>query len=64
MELMNIFLLKKYLIFFKQANTCIVGYNNIHFDDEITRNIFYRNFLILMNGAGKMVIPVGMYYLY
>ncbi|QIQ41550.1 MAG: exodeoxyribonuclease I [Buchnera aphidicola (Aphis urticata)] len=26
-------------------NTCIVGYNNIVFDDEITRNIFYRNFL-------------------
>lgn len=25
-------------------NTCIVGYNNIIFDDEITRNIFYRNF--------------------
>lgn len=25
-------------------NTCIIGYNNIHFDDEITRNIFYRNF--------------------
>lgn len=25
-------------------NTCIVGYNNIHFDDEFTRNIFYRNF--------------------
>lgn len=28
-----------------QPNTCIVGYNNITFDDEITRNIFYRNFL-------------------
>ncbi|QNS01725.1 MAG: exodeoxyribonuclease I [Buchnera aphidicola (Pentalonia nigronervosa)] len=27
-----------------QPNTCIVGYNNIKFDDEITRNIFYRNF--------------------
>ncbi|AHG59849.1 Sbcb [Buchnera aphidicola str. G002 (Myzus persicae)] len=26
------------------SNTCIVGYNNISFDDEITRNIFYRNF--------------------
>lgn len=30
---------------FIQPNTCIVGYNNIYFDDEITRNIFYRNFL-------------------
>ncbi|WP_348769414.1 exodeoxyribonuclease I [Buchnera aphidicola] len=28
-----------------EPNTCIVGYNNIMFDDEITRNIFYRNFL-------------------
>ncbi|QIQ42114.1 MAG: exodeoxyribonuclease I [Buchnera aphidicola (Microlophium carnosum)] len=27
-----------------KPNTCIIGYNNIHFDDEITRNIFYRNF--------------------
>lgn len=27
-----------------QPNTCIIGYNNINFDDEITRNIFYRNF--------------------
>ncbi|WP_343377681.1 exodeoxyribonuclease I [Buchnera aphidicola (Formosaphis micheliae)] len=26
-------------------NTCIIGYNNINFDDEITRNIFYRNFI-------------------
>ncbi|QCI20676.1 exodeoxyribonuclease I [Buchnera aphidicola (Brachycaudus cardui)] len=26
------------------SNTCIVGFNNINFDDEITRNIFYRNF--------------------
>ncbi|VFP82793.1 exodeoxyribonuclease I [Candidatus Erwinia haradaeae] len=25
-------------------NTCIVGYNNIHFDDEISRYLFYRNF--------------------
>ena len=23
---------------------CIVGYNNVRFDDEVTRNIFYRNF--------------------
>ncbi|MCW5197079.1 exodeoxyribonuclease I [Buchnera aphidicola] len=23
---------------------CVIGYNNIVFDDEITRNIFYRNF--------------------
>lgn len=35
---------KKIFNIFKQSNTCIVGYNNINFDDEITRNIFYRNF--------------------
>lgn len=27
-----------------QANTCTVGYNNIRFDDEFTRNLLYRNF--------------------
>lgn len=29
---------------FKQANTCVVGYNNIRFDDEVTRFTLYRNF--------------------
>ena len=29
---------------FSHKNTCIIGYNNIRFDDEVTRNIFYRNF--------------------
>lgn len=29
---------------FTEANTCVVGYNNVRFDDEVTRNIFYRNF--------------------
>lgn len=29
---------------FSQPNTCIIGYNNIRFDDEFTRHIFYRNF--------------------
>lgn len=24
--------------------TCILGYNNIRFDDEVSRNLFYRNF--------------------
>ncbi|CAL4325627.1 exodeoxyribonuclease I [Buchnera aphidicola] len=35
---------KKIYKIFMQSNTCILGYNNINFDDEITRNIFYRNF--------------------
>ncbi|WP_343126526.1 exodeoxyribonuclease I [Buchnera aphidicola] len=30
---------------FTQKNVCILGYNNINFDNLITRNIFYRNFL-------------------
>jgi len=29
---------------FSQPNTCVLGYNNIRFDDEITRNTLYRNF--------------------
>src|SRR5690606_39942226 len=29
---------------FTVPHTCVVGYNNIRFDDEVTRNIFYRNF--------------------
>jgi len=35
---------KKIYNIFKESNTCILGYNNINFDDEITRNLFYRNF--------------------
>ncbi len=26
-------------------STCVVGYNSLNFDDEVTRNLFYRNFL-------------------
>jgi len=29
---------------FTVPKTCIVGYNNVRFDDEVTRNVFYRNF--------------------
>lgn len=29
---------------FQQQNTCVVGYNNIRFDDEVTRFTLYRNF--------------------
>lgn len=29
---------------FTVPNTCILGYNTIRFDDEVTRNLFYRNF--------------------
>ncbi|NBI13759.1 exodeoxyribonuclease I [[Haemophilus] felis] len=30
---------------FSQPNTCIMGYNNIRYDDEMTRYTFYRNFI-------------------
>lgn len=29
---------------FSQANTCTIGYNNIRYDDEMTRYLFFRNF--------------------
>ncbi|WP_343187987.1 exodeoxyribonuclease I [Buchnera aphidicola] len=39
------FLAKIIYKIFTQKNICILGYNNISFDNLITRNIFYRNFL-------------------
>lgn len=36
---------KKIFKIFNVRNTCIIGYNNLQFDDEVTRNIFYRNLL-------------------
>lgn len=35
---------KKIYQAFSEPNTCILGYNNIRFDDEVTRNLLYRNF--------------------
>ncbi|MDP5460433.1 exodeoxyribonuclease I [Alishewanella sp. SMS8] len=29
---------------FSQANTCVLGYNSLRFDDEVTRYSLYRNF--------------------
>ncbi|MCX4028458.1 exodeoxyribonuclease I [Endozoicomonas sp. SM1973] len=29
---------------FSQAHTCVLGYNSIRFDDEVTRHLLYRNF--------------------
>lgn len=29
---------------FNVSNTCVLGYNNVRFDDEVTRHLFYRNF--------------------
>ncbi len=28
-----------------QPNTCVLGYNTLRFDDEVSRHLFYRNFL-------------------
>ena len=30
---------------FSVPGTCVAGYNSIRFDDEVTRNLFYRNFI-------------------
>lgn len=30
---------------FSRPNTCVMGYNNIRYDDEMTRYTFYRNFI-------------------
>ena len=30
---------------FARPNTCIMGFNNIRYDDEMTRYLFYRNFI-------------------
>ncbi|MCW8091978.1 exodeoxyribonuclease I [Alteromonas sp. ASW11-130] len=30
--------------FMSTPNTCVVGYNSIRFDDEVSRYLFYRNF--------------------
>lgn len=35
---------KKVMAEFSVPNTCVVGYNNIRFDDEITRHTLFRNF--------------------
>ncbi|MCW5197455.1 exodeoxyribonuclease I [Buchnera aphidicola] len=44
---------KKIYYYFNQPNSCILGYNNISFDDEITRNIFYRNFFDIYSWSWK-----------
>lgn len=35
---------KRIQALFSQSNTCVAGYNSIRFDDEVSRNLFYRNF--------------------
>lgn len=38
------YFIKKIRDEFSKPNSCVVGYNNIRFDDEFTRNALYRNF--------------------
>ena len=35
---------KKIHTIMSQSDTCVVGYNSIRYDDEVTRNLLYRNF--------------------
>ncbi|CAL4324591.1 Exodeoxyribonuclease I [Buchnera aphidicola (Chaitophorus sp. 3695)] len=44
---------KKIYFYLNKPNSCIIGYNNISFDDEITRNIFYRNFFDIYSWSWK-----------
>ena len=32
---------------FAREGTCVAGYNSIRFDDELTRQLLYRNFLVV-----------------
>ena len=54
----------KILAEFSQPNTCVMGYNNIRYDDEMTRYTFTVTSSIPMNIAGKMVILVGIYWIW
>jgi len=36
---------------FSRPGTCVAGFNNIRFDDEFIRNLFYRNFYDIYNHA-------------
>jgi exodeoxyribonuclease-1 len=42
-----------------KPGTCGVGYNSIRFDDEITRNLFYRNFIDPYAASGKTATHAG-----
>lgn len=44
---------------FTVPKTCILGYNNVRFDDEVTRNVFIVISTILTPGAGSMITRAG-----
>jgi len=49
----------KILAEFSQPNTCVMGYNNIRYDDEMTRYTFYRNFIDPYEYSWKNNDPVA-----
>lgn len=48
---------------FTVPKTCILGYNNVRFDDEVTRNVFIVISTILTPGAGSMITRAGIYWM-
>ncbi|CAL4043978.1 Exodeoxyribonuclease I [Buchnera aphidicola (Anoecia corni)] len=44
---------KKIYSILNKTRSCIVGFNNVKFDDEFTRNIFYRNLLDIYSWQWK-----------
>lgn len=54
----------KILAEFSQPNTCVMGYNNIRYDDEMTRYTFTVISLIPTSIAGKMAILDGIYWIW
>lgn len=39
--------------------TCTLGYNSLRFDDEVSRHLFYRNFLDPYGRGGRTAIRAG-----
>jgi Exonuclease I len=49
---------------FTVPKTCILGYNNVRFDDEVTRNVSSIVIsTILTPGAGSMITRAGIYWM-
>ena len=44
---------------FATPGTCVLGYNSIRFDDEVTRYTLYRNFYDPMPTPGRTATPAG-----
>ena len=44
---------------FTVENTCVVGYNNVRFDDEVTRNIFIATLRSLRTELAERQFALG-----